>query len=242
MEFSSNSKGFSRQRSAVDPARTGTWGPQKPPNPRPSLTDRFNSDPTAESKLGSDSQPPVFELPFRCSDQEGSSHGSQQLLRPGGTGKFSSWVTKKSTTERVQDWRTGQTRRRVVDCWDVQGRADGVLWAKRFRAPAWPGLGRNGWTPATPPVCHLIYGPSSSSTPCATAQLNRSADHGPLRRGTRFDPNQRCPRCRFDGLQRPLSLDLRTGPATIKPLQMCRYARRPSSLRSDYRSHVLARP
>ena len=48
-------------------------------------------------------------------------------------GKFSSWVTKKSTTERVQDWRTGQTLRRVVDCWDVQGRADGVLWAKRFR-------------------------------------------------------------------------------------------------------------
>jgi hypothetical protein len=27
----------------------------------------------------------------------------------------------------------GQTRRRVVDCWDVQGRADSVMWAKRFR-------------------------------------------------------------------------------------------------------------
>jgi hypothetical protein len=52
---------------------------------------------------------------------------------PAVPGTFSSWVTKKSTIERVQDWRTGQTRRRVVDCWDVQGRADGVLWAKRFR-------------------------------------------------------------------------------------------------------------
>jgi hypothetical protein len=48
-------------------------------------------------------------------------------------GMFSSRVTKKSTTERVRDWRTGQTRSRVADCWDVQGRADGVLWAKRFR-------------------------------------------------------------------------------------------------------------
>jgi len=52
---------------------------------------------------------------------------------PAVPGKFSSWVTKKSTTERVQDRRPGQTRRRAVDCWDVQGRADGVLWAKRFR-------------------------------------------------------------------------------------------------------------
>jgi hypothetical protein len=48
-------------------------------------------------------------------------------------GTFSSWVTKKSTTEQVHDSRTGQTRRRIVDCWDVQGRADAVLWAKRFR-------------------------------------------------------------------------------------------------------------
>jgi hypothetical protein len=40
-------------------------------------------------------------------------------------GKFSSRVTKKTTTERVRDWRTGQTSRRTVDCWDVQGRADG---------------------------------------------------------------------------------------------------------------------
>jgi hypothetical protein len=48
-------------------------------------------------------------------------------------GKFSSRVTKKSTTEPVRDWRTGQTRRRIVDCWDVRGRADGVLWAKRLR-------------------------------------------------------------------------------------------------------------
>ena len=46
---------------------------------------------------------------------------------------FSSWVTKKSTTERVRDPRTGETRRRPVDCWDVEGRADGVVWAKRFR-------------------------------------------------------------------------------------------------------------
>jgi hypothetical protein len=42
-------------------------------------------------------------------------------------GKFSSWVTKKSTTERIRGWRTGQTSRRTVACWDVQERADGVL-------------------------------------------------------------------------------------------------------------------
>ena len=42
-------------------------------------------------------------------------------------GKFCSWVAKKSTTERVRDRRSGQTHRRFVDCWDVQGRADGVL-------------------------------------------------------------------------------------------------------------------
>jgi hypothetical protein len=47
--------------------------------------------------------------------------------------RFSSWVTKKSTIERVRDWHAGQTRRRVVDCWDVQSRANGVLWTKRFR-------------------------------------------------------------------------------------------------------------
>jgi integrase len=46
---------------------------------------------------------------------------------------FSSWVTKKATTERVKDPRTGETRPRLVDCWDVEGRADGVVWAKRFR-------------------------------------------------------------------------------------------------------------
>jgi len=79
-------------------------------------------------------------------------------------GTFSSWVTNKSTTEQVQDWRTGQSRRRTVDCWDVQGRADGVLWAKRFRRAGLARTWKNGWTRATPPVCHSIYGPSSSST------------------------------------------------------------------------------
>jgi hypothetical protein len=59
---------------------------------------------------------------------------------PAVPGKFSRWVTKKSATEWVRDWRTGQNRRRTVDCWDVQGRADGVLWAKRFRRA---GLARN---------------------------------------------------------------------------------------------------
>jgi hypothetical protein len=33
--------------------------------------------------------------------------------------RFSSWVTKRSTTGWVQDWPAGQTRRRVVDCWDA---------------------------------------------------------------------------------------------------------------------------
>jgi integrase len=46
---------------------------------------------------------------------------------------FSCWVTKKATTERVKDPRSGELRRRSVDCWDVEGRADGVVWAKRFR-------------------------------------------------------------------------------------------------------------
>lgn len=54
---------------------------------------------------------------------------------------FSSWVTKKSTTDRLRDPKTGEVRRRTVDCWDVEGRADGVVWAKRFRraglAQAW---------------------------------------------------------------------------------------------------------
>jgi len=48
-------------------------------DPRPGVTGRFNSDPTAESRLVSDSQPPVFALPFRCLDQEVPSRGSQQL-------------------------------------------------------------------------------------------------------------------------------------------------------------------
>lgn len=46
---------------------------------------------------------------------------------------FSCWVSKASTTESVKDPKTGEKKRRPVDCWDVKGRADGVLWSKRFR-------------------------------------------------------------------------------------------------------------
>jgi integrase len=45
---------------------------------------------------------------------------------------FSVWVTKKKTSEWVEDRATAQRRRRQVDCWDVGGRADGVQWLKRF--------------------------------------------------------------------------------------------------------------
>ena len=45
---------------------------------------------------------------------------------------FSVWVTKKKTTEWVEDRTTNTRRRRSVDCWDVGGRADGVQWLKRF--------------------------------------------------------------------------------------------------------------
>jgi hypothetical protein len=55
-----------------------------------------------------------------------------------GPGKFSSWVTKKSTTERVRDWTTGETRRRTVDCWDEQGLAR--TWKERLDAGYAAGL------------------------------------------------------------------------------------------------------
>ncbi|MDE3205352.1 MAG: hypothetical protein KGQ66_14185 [Acidobacteriota bacterium] len=54
---------------------------------------------------------------------------------------FSVWVTKKKTTEWVQDRATATRRRRQVDCWDVGGRCDGIQWLKRFpkagQAQAW---------------------------------------------------------------------------------------------------------
>ena len=47
---------------------------------------------------------------------------------------FSAWTVKGSTAERASG-------RSVDDCWDVKGKAYGVLWAKRFRkagtAQAW---------------------------------------------------------------------------------------------------------
>jgi hypothetical protein len=52
---------------------------------------------------------------------------------PAVPGKVASSVTKHSKPERVRDCSTEQTRSRTVDCWDMQGRADGVLSAKRFR-------------------------------------------------------------------------------------------------------------
>jgi hypothetical protein len=54
---------------------------------------------------------------------------------------FSSWAAKKSTTERATDARNGQTRRRTVDCWDVEGRADGVVGRPLIAGPG-PGPGR----------------------------------------------------------------------------------------------------
>lgn len=45
---------------------------------------------------------------------------------------FSTWIKKHSTAERAVD-RSGATQRRRVDCWDLEGRADGVQWLKRFR-------------------------------------------------------------------------------------------------------------
>lgn len=46
---------------------------------------------------------------------------------------FSAWVKKHATYERSTDRTTGQTTRREVVCWDLEGRADGVQWLKRFR-------------------------------------------------------------------------------------------------------------
>jgi integrase len=45
---------------------------------------------------------------------------------------FSSWITKRQTTDRYQDPKTGERKTRTVDCWDLRGRADGVIWSKRF--------------------------------------------------------------------------------------------------------------
>ena len=46
--------------------------------------------------------------------------------------RFSCWVTKARTVENAVDRRSGERIKRPVDCWDVKGKADGVLWAKRF--------------------------------------------------------------------------------------------------------------
>ncbi len=46
---------------------------------------------------------------------------------------FSAWITKHTTNQRTTDRVTGAVVRRSVDCWDVEGRADGVQWLKRFR-------------------------------------------------------------------------------------------------------------
>jgi integrase len=46
---------------------------------------------------------------------------------------FSAWITKHTTNQRTTDRVTGAVVRRPVDCWDVEGRADGVQWLKRFR-------------------------------------------------------------------------------------------------------------
>jgi integrase len=46
---------------------------------------------------------------------------------------FSCWITRATTTEQLRDRRTGERRSRPADRWDVEGRADGIQWAKRFR-------------------------------------------------------------------------------------------------------------
>jgi hypothetical protein len=55
---------------------------------------------------------------------------------------FSGWVTKVATTDRVKGPRSGVARHRSVDGWDVEGRADGVVWAKRFRRAGLAQLGK----------------------------------------------------------------------------------------------------
>ncbi len=49
---------------------------------------------------------------------------------------FSTWIVKASTFQRASDRSTVQVRRRLLDCWDVKGKADGVQWLKRFRKAA----------------------------------------------------------------------------------------------------------
>jgi integrase len=46
---------------------------------------------------------------------------------------FSAWIKKQTTYERSTDRMTGEIVRRPVDCWDLEGRADGLQWLKRFR-------------------------------------------------------------------------------------------------------------
>ena len=46
---------------------------------------------------------------------------------------FSAWVNKHSTYERATKHSTGSVVRKPIDCWDLEGRADGVQWLKRFR-------------------------------------------------------------------------------------------------------------
>ena len=46
---------------------------------------------------------------------------------------FSAWIKKHTTYERSTDRATGEVTRRPADCWDLEGRADGVQWLKRFR-------------------------------------------------------------------------------------------------------------
>ncbi|MDQ6615492.1 MAG: site-specific integrase [Actinomycetota bacterium] len=45
---------------------------------------------------------------------------------------FSCWIRKGRTVEQAVDRSTGQRVKRPVDCWDLEGRADGIQWIKRF--------------------------------------------------------------------------------------------------------------
>lgn len=45
---------------------------------------------------------------------------------------FSVWTTKRQTTVSAKDPATGERKKRLVDHWDVSGRADGIQWFKRF--------------------------------------------------------------------------------------------------------------
>jgi hypothetical protein len=46
---------------------------------------------------------------------------------------FSCWVARATTTEQVRDRRTGERQSRAADRWNVEGRADGIQWVKRFQ-------------------------------------------------------------------------------------------------------------